>query len=63
MKDELRLKRQKQINFAVGMASIDGGRPNTFTKELLAHYEEGSISSKELKKAIIEKNTMKYSNL
>lgn len=55
MKDDLRLKRRKQINFAVGMASIDGGHPSTFTKELLSLYEDGTISSKEFKKAIEEK--------
>jgi len=60
MKDNSRLKRQKQINFAVGMASIDGGHPSSFTKRLLTQYENGSISSKELKKAIVKKYTKVY---
>ncbi|HLR75544.1 MAG TPA: hypothetical protein VK077_09735 [Virgibacillus sp.] len=57
MKANSRLQRQKQINFAVGMASIDGGRPSSFTKKLLNEYENGSITSHELKKAIINKYT------
>lgn len=60
MKENLRLKRQKQVNFAVGMASIDGGQPSSFTKNLLIQYENGSITSKELKKAIVEKYTKAY---
>lgn len=60
MKENTRLNRLKQINFAVGMASIDGGRPSAFTKELLKQYENGSISSKELKKAIVEKYAKAY---
>lgn len=55
MKDELRLQRRQNINFAVGMASIDGGQPSSFTKELLAQYENGLISAKELKIAIERK--------
>ncbi|HLQ84491.1 MAG TPA: hypothetical protein VK121_11735 [Pseudogracilibacillus sp.] len=60
MKDNLRLKRQKQVSFAVGLASIDGGRPSSFTKQLLIQYENGSISSKELKEAIVEKYAKVY---
>lgn len=60
MKANLCLKRRKEINFAVGMASIDGGRPSSFTKKLLAQYEKGSISSQELKKEIEKKYTKAY---
>lgn len=60
MKEDLRSQRVKQVNFAVGMSSIDGGRPSPFTKELLSRYENGLISSKELKKAIVEKYTQDY---
>lgn len=55
-----RLKRQTQVNFAVGMASIDGGKPSPFTKNLLTQYESGSITSKELKEAITDKYTKAY---
>lgn len=50
-----RLKRQNEIDFAVGMAAIDGGKPSVFTQALLKKYEEGLITSKELKEAIIKK--------
>lgn len=60
MKEDLRSQRVKQVNFAVGMSSIDGGRPSSFTKELLSRYENGLISSKELKKEIVEKYTQDY---
>lgn len=55
-----RLKRQNDINFAVGMAAIDGGKPSVFTQELLKKYENGAMSSKELKEAIIKKYTKEY---
>lgn len=55
MKEDLRLERIKDINFAVGMASIDGGKPSSFTKELLEQYANGLISSKQLKIAIEKK--------
>ena len=50
-----RLKRKSDIEFAVGMAGIDGGKPSVFTQALLKKYEEGLITSKELKEAIIKK--------
>ena len=50
-----RLKRQNEIDFAVGMATIDGGKPSVFTQVLLKKYEEGLITSKELKEDIIKK--------
>ena len=50
-----RLKRQNEIDFAVEMAAIDGGKPSVFTQALLKEYEEGLITSKELKEAIIKK--------
>lgn len=55
-----RLKRQNDIKFAVGMASLDGGKPSGFTQELLKKYESGSILSKELKEAIIKEYTKVY---
>lgn len=50
-----RLERQKQIDFAVGLAALDGGKPTSFTKELLCEYEKGEVTSKELKQAILQK--------
>jgi len=50
-----RLKRKSEIEFAVGMAAIDGGKPSVFTQALLKRYEEGLITSRELKEAIIKK--------
>ncbi|MBD7908511.1 antitoxin VbhA family protein [Sporosarcina gallistercoris] len=52
-----RIERQRQVEFAVGMASIDGGKPSVFTKNLLKQYEEGQLSSSQLKQAIVEKYT------
>lgn len=49
-----RIKREKQIQFAVGMAALDGGKPTTFTQQLLDDYKEGRITSGQLKKAIIQ---------
>ena len=39
-----RLKRQNEIDFAVEMAAIDGGKPSVFTQALLKKYEEGLIT-------------------
>lgn len=50
-------ERQKRVQFAVGMAAIDGGKPTDFTKGLLKQYENGEVSAKHLKQAIIEKYT------
>lgn len=55
MKENSRLERKKQVQFAVGMAAIDGGKPSTFTQNLLNQYENGQVSSSQLKQAIIEK--------
>ena len=49
-----RNKRQQQIQFAVGMAALDGGKPTTFTQHLLDEYKEGRITSGQLKKAILK---------
>lgn len=57
MKDNSRLERQKQVNFAVGMAAIDGGKPSSFTKKLLNQYESGQLSTNELKQEILKKYT------
>ena len=52
-----RLERQKQIQFAVGMAALDGGKPTPFTQNLLNQYENGQITSSQLKQAILQKYT------
>ncbi|MFD1928908.1 antitoxin VbhA family protein [Sporosarcina siberiensis] len=57
MNENSQEERQKQIEFAVGMAAIDGGKPSAFTKNLLNQYENGQVSSSELKQAIVEKYT------
>lgn len=49
-----REERQKRVKFAVGMAAIDGGKPTDFTQSLLKQYENGEVSAKYLKQAIIE---------
>ncbi len=49
------IERQKQVEFAVGMAAIDGGKPSAFTRNLLNQYEQGQVSSSQLKQAIVEK--------
>lgn len=60
MKVNTRLIRKKRIDFAVGMASIDGGRPSAFTKEMLDKYEKGLITSREVKQGIINKYIKDY---
>lgn len=55
MKVNSRLERQKQIQFAVGMAALDGGKPTTFTQNLLNQYENGEVSSSQLKQAILKR--------
>lgn len=55
MKDYSRLKRQKQIQFAVGMTALDGGKSSTFTQNLLNQYENGQVTSGQLKQAILQK--------
>lgn len=55
MKGKSRSERQKQIQFAVGMAALDGGKPTTFTQNLLNQYENGEVSSNQLKQAILQK--------
>jgi ssDNA-binding replication factor A large subunit len=57
MKSDSRLERQKRIQFAVGMAAIDGGKPTDFTQNMLKQYENGEVSASELKKAIVGKYT------
>jgi len=39
------------------MAAIDGGKPIAFTQNLLNQYENGQVSSSQLKQAIVEKYT------
>jgi len=48
-------ERRKRIQFAVGMAAIDGGKPTAFTQNLLDQYEKGEVTTSYLKQAIIEK--------
>ena len=55
MKNHSRLERQKQIQFAVGMAALDGGKPSLFTQNLLNQYENGQVTSGQLKQAILQK--------
>ncbi|WP_438316745.1 antitoxin VbhA family protein [Sporosarcina sp. FA9] len=57
MNENSRTERQKKVEFAVGMAAIDGGKPSAFTKNLLNQYENGQVSSSQLKQAIVEKYT------
>lgn len=57
MKGNSRLERKEQIDFAVGMASIDGGKPSAFTEKLLNQYEIGQLSAAQLKQAIIAEYT------
>ncbi|MEK4082220.1 antitoxin VbhA family protein [Solibacillus sp. FSL K6-1126] len=57
MKDNSRLERQKQIQFAVGIVALDGGNPSAFTRNLLKPYELGQITSTQLKQAIVQKYT------
>lgn len=47
--------RQRLIQFAIGMAAIDGGKPTDFTQNLLSRYENGEISASYLQQAILEK--------
>lgn len=60
MKNNLQSERQKKVKFAVGMASIDGGKPSVFTKKLLSQYEKGQISSNQLKESIVKNYTKAY---
>ncbi|RUS49612.1 hypothetical protein QI30_19450 [Kurthia sp. 3B1D] len=55
MKANSRLERQQQVRFAVGMAALDGGKPTSFTQNLLNQYENGEVSSSQLKQAILQK--------
>lgn len=55
MKGNSRLERQQQVRFAVGMAALDGGKPTSFTQNLLNQYENGEVSSSQLKQAILQK--------
>lgn len=57
MKSTSRLELQKQIQFAVGMAALDGGKPTAFTQNLLNQYENGQVTSGQLKQSILQKNT------
>ena len=54
MKVKSRLERQQQIQFAIGMAALDGGKPTIFTQNLLKKYENGDISSSQLKQTILQ---------
>lgn len=57
MNSDSQVERQQRIQFAVGMAAIDGGKPTAFTQDLLNKYEIGEISASQVKQAIIEKYT------
>lgn len=51
------MKNAKKIDFAVGMAAINGGKPSAFTEELLKQYETGQLSAAQLKQAIVDEYT------
>lgn len=55
MKGNSLLERQQQVRFAVGMAALDGGKPTSFTQNLLNQYENGEVSASQLKQAILQK--------
>lgn len=57
MKENTRIERKNQIDFAVGMASIDGGKPSVFTEKLLNQYELRQLSADQLKQAIVKEYT------
>ena len=61
MKTNSRLERQKQVQFAFGMAALDGANPTAFTQNLLNQYESGQVTASQLKQAIIQ-NFVKASN-
>ena len=48
-------ERKKRVEFAVGLAAIDGGKPTSYTQNLLKQYENGEISVSQFKQAIVEK--------
>ena len=50
-------ERKKRVQFAVGMAAIDGGKPTLYTQNLLKQYENDEISINQVKQAIVGKYT------
>ncbi|MCG7337065.1 hypothetical protein MHZ95_17535 [Sporosarcina sp. ACRSM] len=46
--------REKQVRFAVGMATIDDGKPTDFSQRLLDEYTEGRISASDLHKPFLK---------
>lgn len=52
MKVNIHYLRKKQLDFVVGMISIDGGHPSAFIKKLLDEYEKSLITSRELKRKL-----------
>lgn len=59
MQQTSRFERKKQIQFAVAMATLNGGQPTVCTQKLLNQYEHSDITSSQLKRAIVEKYTQK----
>lgn len=57
MEENIRLKRQKEIEFAVGLASIDGGQASLYTEQLLNQYKQGVLSAREVREAIVKEYT------
>jgi len=57
MRDKLKSERQKRMRFAIGMAAIDGGKPTAFTRELLKQYENGHLTSQQVKQRILQEYT------
>lgn len=48
-------ERKARVAFATGLAALDGAKPTAFTRNLLNKYIQGSITSTELKNAILDK--------
>ncbi|MBO0589257.1 hypothetical protein [Sporosarcina sp. E16_8] len=43
MNENISIERQKQVEFTVGMAAIDGGKPSAFTQNLLNQYDQSGF--------------------
>lgn len=48
-------ERKKGVQFAAGMAAINGGKPTLYTQNLLEQFENGELTAIQVKQAIIEK--------
>lgn len=52
-----RYNREKRVEFAIGMAAIDGGKPSDFTQSLLNDFTDGRITADQLRQKVLEKYT------